>query len=251
MKTITKILLAAASVAGLTATAANAQDWGSLSATFAVESDYRFRGISQNSREATPEVGLNWTLPQGFYASLWSAKTNWGGNNPSFELDIYGGKHFDLGGTDLNIEAYYYSYPDAKVWFPGAHTSSYYETIVQLSHTFGPLSVTVTGTNSPQWSIVGGTGWYTSGMASYALTDWLSVSGTVGHQWVDTTLLKPNNYTHWDLGATATWKSLAVDARYVATDIGKANCSTYWMGTKNACQAGFKAMLTYTVASFP
>ena len=52
------------------------------------------------------------TGPDGFYASLWTSKTNWGGNNPSFELDEYVGKHTDLWGTDLNVEAYLYSYPD-------------------------------------------------------------------------------------------------------------------------------------------
>ena len=70
-------------------------------------SDYRFRGISQNSKEITPEAALTLTGPDGFYVSAWSAKTNWGGNNPSYELDLYGGKHFDLGGTDLNVVAYY------------------------------------------------------------------------------------------------------------------------------------------------
>jgi uncharacterized protein (TIGR02001 family) len=230
-------------LAGTVATAADAQDWGGLTATVAVTSDYRFRGITQNSKEITPSAGLTWNLPEGFYVSGWTSKTNWGGNNPSFEVDLYGGKHFDLGGTDLNVMAYYYAYPD----FRGPVTASYYETIVQLTHAFGPLTITATGANSPEWSLGGSTAWYASGLASYAVTDWLSLSGTVGHQWVD---LAPSDYTHYDIGATATYKSFALDLRYVGNDIGTAACAGYWMATPKACQDGFVATLTYTINPF-
>ena len=112
MKNLTKTLLGALAIAGGFAGNAVAQDAAApapdfvLSGVASVQSDYRFRGISQNSKEASPEATLTLTGPDGFYVSAWSAKTNWGGNNPSFELDLYGGKHFDLGGTDLNLVAY-------------------------------------------------------------------------------------------------------------------------------------------------
>ena len=52
MKFLTKVILGAASLTGLFATSAMADDaapsWGALSAYVAVQSDYRFRGISQN-----------------------------------------------------------------------------------------------------------------------------------------------------------------------------------------------------------
>ena len=116
----------------------------------ALASDYRFRGISQNDKNPTPEASINWSGPDGFYAGTWLAKTNWTsvatcptcGASPTFEMDLYAGKHFDLDGTDLNIEAYYYSYPDAnKYVLLTTKKASYYETIVQLTHTFGPLSL--------------------------------------------------------------------------------------------------------------
>jgi len=217
--------------------------WGTLSAYVALASDYRYRGISQDAKEFDPEGSLNWSGPMGFYAGTWLAKTNWGGNNPSFEMDIYGGKHFDLDGTDLNVEAYYYSYPDANFTGPKA---SYYETIVQLSHTFDKLTLTVTGANSPEWSLGGGVAWYTEGTASYAVNDWLSISGNLGHQWVHAA---PSDYTHWDIGATATWKSFALDLRYVGNDINTANCSAFWMGTPKACQGTVVATLTYNIAN--
>lgn len=253
MKTLSKVLFGAVCLAGLSATAADAQDWGGLTATVAVESDYRFRGISQNDRQPTPEVGVTWNMPMGFYTGVWAAKTNWTGsglfgNTPSFETDVFGGKHFDLAGTDLNVEAYGYLYPDAKASILGPKAASYFEGIFQLTHSFGPLTIVGTGAVSPEWSLGGGTGGYVSGNAAYALTDWLSVSATVGHQWVDAA---PSDYTHWDVGATATYKNFALDARYVDSNIGKANCG-FWIGTNvKSCQAGFKAMLTYTINPFP
>ena len=152
-----KLSLAAALLAGVAVTtggayaddAPAAPSWGTLSAYVAVASDYRFRGISQDDKNPSPEASINWTGPDGFYAGTWLAKTNWTsvatcptcGASPTFEMDLYAGKHFDLGGTDLNVEAYYYSYPDANSAVLGTtKATSYYETIVQLSHAFGPLT---------------------------------------------------------------------------------------------------------------
>lgn len=216
-------------------------DWGKISAYAAVQSDYRYRGISQNNSDFTPEGSVNWSGPMGFYAGTWIAKVDWGGNNPSYELDIYGGKHFDLDGTDLNVEAYYYSYPDAAF---GGTKASYFETIGQLSHAFDKLTLTATGAYSPEWSLSGGTGWYAAGTASYALTDWLSASGTLGHQWVE---LAPSDYTHWDIGLTATWKSWVLDVRYVGNDIKSAD-QGFWMAQPNATDDTVMATLTFNIS---
>jgi uncharacterized protein (TIGR02001 family) len=221
--------------------AAAGPDYGTVSAYVAVQSDYRYRGISQNNREFTPEGSINWSGPMGFYAGTWLAKVDWGGNNPSFEMDIYGGKHFDLDGTDLNGEAYYYTYPDASFFGTKA---SYFEMIGQLSHTFDKLTLTGTGAYSPEWSLSGGDGWYAAGTASYALTDWLSVSGTVGHQWVE---LAPSDYTHWDLGVTATWKSWVLDVRYVGNDIKKTDAG-FWMAFPDATDDSVMATLTFNIS---
>ncbi len=247
MKKFTKVLLGLASAIGaLAVPVAASADW---SAYVALTSDYRFRGISQNSRELAEQGSVNYSM-DGFYAGVWASKINWDIGtlgNPSLEVDIYGGKHFDLDGTDLNIEAYYYAYPDFKT-FGVLPNASYYETITQLSHTFGPVSLTATGAWSPQFSLGGGNGWYASGNAAWAVTDWLSISGTVGHQWVDAA---PTDYTHWDIGATATWNNLVFDARYVDTNIKAGACAGFWMPTPHACSGGFVGTVTYNIPSFP
>jgi uncharacterized protein (TIGR02001 family) len=253
--TLTLAAAALGAIATLTsaAYADDAPSWGTLSAYVAVTTDYRYRGVSQNDRNFSEQGSINWSGPYGFYAGTWVAKTNWTGGafcptcdaTPTVEVDLYGGKHFDLGGTDLNIEAYYYSYPDANKSMLGTY-ASYYETLVQLTHTFDKLTLTVTGANSPEWSLHGGTGWYLSGTASYALTDWLSISGNLGHQWVQRA---PRDYTHWDIGASATYKGFTLDARYVGNDISNSECG-FWMGTgPKACQDGFVATITYNIAN--
>lgn len=244
-----KLSLTAALLAGAAATtgAAYADDapgWGTVSAYVAVTNDYRYRGVSQDGQEFTPQGSLNWSGPDGFYAGTWLSKVNWDipKNNPSFEADFYAGKHTDLDGTDLNVEAYYYSYPDYNPF--GGPKASYYETIVQLQHVFGPLTLTVTGANSPEWSLGGGTGWYVEGTAAYTINDWLSISGNLGHQWVGAA---PSDYTHYDFGATATWKSWTLDVRYAGNDIKKTDAG-FWMATPHATDGGAVVTLTYNIA---
>jgi uncharacterized protein (TIGR02001 family) len=249
------ILLAAASLAGVAASTgaayAEGDDWGTVSAYVDVTSDYRFRGISQNAREFVPQGSVNWSGPDGFYAGVWTSKVHWithpNGGNPSIEVDIYGGKHFDLGGWDLNVEAYEYAYPDANplVYFGTTKDASYFEGIFQLSHSFGVLAVTATGAVSPEFSLGGGTGGYVEGTASYPLLDWLSISGNVGHQWVENAP-DGDDYTHFDLGLTATWRHFALDVRANGTDMGRSACSFY-IATNNACTTGVVATLTYNI----
>jgi uncharacterized protein (TIGR02001 family) len=252
MKTSTKTLLGAIGFAALSASSAYAQsaptpDW-SLTGTFAGQSDYRFRGISQDAKKAAAQGSLSLTGPDGFYAGTWLSQVDWDASttvdDPQVEWDIFAGKHFDVGdSTDLNVEAYYYAYPAAP--YRGT-TASYFEGIFQLSHTFDGLALTGTWAISPQFGFKTGLGNYVEGTASFPLLDWLSVSANVGHQWVD----KLPDYTHADAGLTATWKSLSLDGRYVTTDLGKNNCGMY-MTTRNACAGGAVLTLTYNMNLLP
>ena len=255
MKNLTKLVLGSLSLLGLATAAAPAAyaqdaagapapDWA-LTGTVDVQSDYRFRGITQSNKKPAPQGALNLTGPDGFYVGSWASLINWQmngiNNNPSVEWDIYGGKHFDLGGTDLNVEAYEYAYPDANTL--GGAAASYFEGIFTLSHTFGPVALDAVYAISPQFSLGGGTGNYIEGQAVLTITDWLTISTNIGHQWVDAAL---SDYTHSDVGATATWQGFSLDARYVGTTLNKVTCAWY-MGTKNACTGGFVATLSYTL----
>jgi uncharacterized protein (TIGR02001 family) len=261
MKKLMKLALGSISLIGLfvaapaayaqdaAAAAPPAPDW-TLAGYLQAQSDYRFRGLTQSDRNPVPQATLNLTGPNGFYVGTWVSQINWQLNgineNPSIEWDIYGGKHFDLGSTDLNVEAYEYAYPDANVG-KGGPAASFFEGIFTLSHTFGPLALDAVYAISPQFSGGNGTGNYIEGQAILALTDWLTVSTNIGHQWVEKA---PTDYTHADVGFTATWKQFVLDARYVSTTLNKVNCGFY-MGTKNACSGGPMVTLTYNFALQP
>lgn len=257
MKNLTKVFLGAITAAGMMtaapAFADDAPDWG-LSGYVAVTSDYKFRGISQNDRDPAPQGSLNLTGPDGFYVGTWLSQIDFdptAGSNPYLEMDIYGGKHTDLWGVDWNIEPYYYSYPAAST--PGgAPTPDYFELINQLSKTFGAVSLTATWAWSPNLAYDGGTGNYVAGTASFTLTDWLTLSGNVGHQWAQgAKFVGSRDYTYADLGATATWKGFALDLRYSGTDLGRVQCGAFYMGTQNACAGNFIATLTYNFTLWP
>ncbi|MDB5734463.1 MAG: hypothetical protein JWN16_1100, partial [Alphaproteobacteria bacterium] len=96
MKNLTNLLLGAASLAGIFAAvpafADDAPAWA-LTGYVDVTSDYKFRGISQNDRNPSPQGSLNLTGPEGFYIGTWASTVDFdptGSTNPNVEVDIYG-----------------------------------------------------------------------------------------------------------------------------------------------------------------
>jgi len=256
MKNSTKLLLAAASLAGVcTTTAAFADDAPAFSLTgaIAVQSDYKFRGISQNDREPSPQGTLNLSGPEGFYVGTWASTVDFdptNSGNPYVELDIYGGKHTDLWGVDWNFEPYYYAYPGEK--YGSGPKADYFELINQFTKAFGPVTLTGTWAWSPNLAFDGGTGNYLAGMASYTINDWLSVSGNVGHQWAQNAkYVGSSDYTYADIGVTASYKGFALDLRYSGTDLNSAQCAAFYMATTHACAGNFIGTLTYNISLLP
>ena len=258
MRHVTKLLLGAATLAGaFTASAPafadDAPAWA-LSGYVDVTSDYKFRGISQNDRSPSPQGSLNLTGPNGFYVGTWASTVDFDptkSSNPYVEVDIYGGKHTDLWGIDWNLEPYYYAYPSAE-YAPGAPKADYFELINQLSKSFGGLTLTATYAWSPELAFKGGEGNYVAGTAAYAINDWLSISGNVGHQWAENAkLVGSRDYTYGDIGLTASYKGFALDLRYSGTDLGNFQCGAFYMATNHACAGNVVATLTYNFALLP
>jgi uncharacterized protein (TIGR02001 family) len=265
MKNLTKMILGGVSLVGLLGTsagvamaqdaaaAAPAPDWA-LTGYVQVTNDYKFRGISQNDRSPSPQGTLNLTGPDGFYVGTWASTVDFDptrSSNPYLELDLYGGKHTDLWGVDWNIEPYYYAYPSEV--YPGAPQSDYFELINQLTKTFGAFTTQVTYAWSPSFAFRTGEGNYLAGNLGYTITDWLSVSGNVGHQWVANARLPVNgsrDYTYGDIGFTGTYKGFALDIRYSGTDLSASQCAFY-MTTRHACSGNVIATLTYNVSLLP
>ncbi|WP_022974490.1 TorF family putative porin, partial [Xanthomonas maliensis] len=58
-----------------------------LSGTFAVTSDYVFRGISQTNGDPAFQAGLTYKHPSGFYAAAWTSNVDPGEGDPDWEVD--------------------------------------------------------------------------------------------------------------------------------------------------------------------
>ncbi|MFT5571501.1 MAG: hypothetical protein ACI9FR_000418 [Cryomorphaceae bacterium] len=122
MKNSIKALSASLLLAtGFAATSAQAE----VSANVAIQSDYVWRGISQNAEDPSIQGGFDYAHESGFYAGVWGASVDFGGAE-STEGDIYfgfsgeteGGFGYDVGyieytyhgqdgASDSNFTEYY------------------------------------------------------------------------------------------------------------------------------------------------
>ncbi|HSZ74956.1 MAG TPA: TorF family putative porin [Rhizomicrobium sp.] len=232
-----------------------AADYGDVSASIALANDDRFRGISQSALNPAIQPSLQWTQAStGLFVGATGTNVNFKDpQNATVELDIFGGKQFDLPFGELNVEEYYYSYPDHHP-LPGGEIYSWFETIAKFGHTFGDFALTATAAWTPNYYEENGTGFYVAGTAEWALTDWLSLSGTLGRQ----SAAHLNGaetgfpYAHWDAGATAAYENFSLDIRYSDTNISRDQCESlnedagvHW------CGATVLVTLTYDVGEWP
>jgi uncharacterized protein (TIGR02001 family) len=215
---------------------AEAMDWGHFYVLLAATSDDRYYGFSRSDRKPMIQGDLHWQMPDDFYLGIFGTGARYrDGRNTSYELDFYGGKHFEIDGSDLNLGLLYATFPNSTGYadYVGPYyifpTYNFVEGSAELSHTFGKLTVSGKLVTSPAYSSGVGPMWDVDGAVKYALTNWLSIGGGAGHQWME----RIPNRTHWDFGATATWLTdfgrWQFDLRYHATDVSIADCyNTNW-----------------------
>tara|TARA_A100001011_G_scaffold394853_1_gene488251 strand:+ start:747 stop:1379 length:633 start_codon:yes stop_codon:yes gene_type:complete len=76
----------------------------SVSGNAAIQTDYIWRGMTQNAGDTSVNVGLDADLGNGFYVGTWAATVDWGSGH-TLEHDYYGGYAFELGGIGVDIGA--------------------------------------------------------------------------------------------------------------------------------------------------
>jgi uncharacterized protein (TIGR02001 family) len=214
---------------------ARAEGWTGLYSTVTVTSDYRFDGVSSSNRQPTYQALFHLVLPDGAYAGALVSRVKFLDTPPtSVELDLYGGKHFALGKTDLNLEGLVVTFPDQNT---GGPTYGMVQGQLEATRHLGrALTLKSSVAWSPQYGSHTGQAWHLRSAAAYALRPWLTVDAKAG--WL--TIARGVDRTHWDAGATATWKRWSLDVRYYATNLKPAQCYyTDW------CAAGVSATVTY------
>ena len=75
----------------------------SVSGNAAIQTDYIWRGMTQNAGQNSVNVGLDIDFENGFYVGTWGAAVDVGAS--TLELDYYGGYTFEMGGIGVNIGA--------------------------------------------------------------------------------------------------------------------------------------------------
>jgi uncharacterized protein (TIGR02001 family) len=235
MLTSVRSLMAASMLAGcvLAASPALADDAPAPTPAFtvngsaAVVSQYRFRGLAQSDNKPAFQGSITLTHESGFYISTWGSSASAGAspiNIGGTEIDVYGGYAHELGKSGVKLDVGVYGY-----LYPGAHLGNYYELYGSLSKTFGPVLAKV-GMNyapsqrvfnynftSPTHSNTYVYGELSSGIPGTPLT----VHSHLGHtgggfDW-------GKQYLDYNVGVSASWKALTLDASLVGTDLGRSD----------------------------
>jgi uncharacterized protein (TIGR02001 family) len=158
-------LLAAATLAAVTALPAMAQDTAppkpvTVTGSVALASDYRLRGVSQTDEEMAVQGGITVAHESGVYGGIWASNlAGWGtfgGSN--MELDLIGGYKHAIGGGALDVGLTWYMYPG------GASKTDFAEPYAKLSGTIGPVNLLAGVAYAPKQQALGK--WYNSGASA-------------------------------------------------------------------------------------
>jgi len=206
--------------------------WGPFSAGVSLTSDYRFRGISQSDRNPALQGWVQYDHASGAFANVWASSIDLNDEttyDSGVEIDLTAGYNFKLtDSTGATVKAVYYWYADADTP-AGAPDYDYWEFIAGVSHDYGKLSVSAELAYSPDFFEESGDATALTGGVSAPLmekflffTGGLEASGHLGYQWLDVS----EDYTFFDVGFGTSWNKIALDVRWVDTDIDDADCGS-------------------------
>jgi uncharacterized protein (TIGR02001 family) len=233
MTTARSCACAVSALCALASCSALAGEYGTLYPSVSVTSDYRYNGVSYSGREPTPQASLHWLGPHGWYAGAWTSGVDFDDpGNTSIEADLYAGRAIDIGDTRIAGEVLYTFFPDRTFRGP---TYDFMQLKARGSRSFRALTLGTLAAWTPEASYDSGTAWRVAFDASYSFSAALEASATVGRRWIETGV----DRTFWDAGVTATWKKLALDLRYVDTNLDEREC-----GFSRRCSATVVATLT-------
>lgn len=221
-----------------------------ISGSLTLTSDDRFRGLSQDARAITPQAELDWSGSDGWSAGAFASKVDFEDHeHTSVEVDLLAGKHFAFGLMEVDLNAYYYAYPDHD---PSRGRPSYstLEGSGKVGRQWRAFRVSGTVAWSPNF-LANGQSWDAELGASYQISAWLSMSTHAGQQrekmW-DSRSVSGFPYTYGDVGLTATAEKWSFDLRYTLTSLSRLQCLTAIGGAK-WCQGGFVLSLSYAMGN--
>jgi uncharacterized protein (TIGR02001 family) len=185
------------------------------SASIAVVSDYRARGLTVSDNETALQASAEVAIDGGWTFGAWGSSLVPGGEDPDVEIDFYASKTFDIGGVELGIGATWFYYPNTD-------DLDYGEAAVTVAHTFG----------AADWSAGVNYVWEQTGSGeeanTYVFTNVaapmgkvagapLTLSGSLGYE--DGAFAVEGQKWDWSLGLAVDAAGLTFSAAYVGTDL--------------------------------
>ncbi|HKS57928.1 MAG TPA: TorF family putative porin [Steroidobacteraceae bacterium] len=220
-------------VLALISLSAQAELPGKLYPSVSLTSDYRYNGVSYSGRGPAPQASLHWLGAGGWYAGAWTSAVDFDDpGNTSIEADLYAGRARDFAGTRIAGEVLYTFFPDKTFRGP---TYDFLQLKARVSRSFEVLTIGALAAWTPEASYRSGTAWRVAVDAAYAFNGAFEASANAGRRWVG----RGVDRSFWDAGVTATWQRLALDVRYVDTNLDERDC-----GFSRRCSATVVATLT-------
>ncbi|HLL28934.1 MAG TPA: LPS assembly protein LptD [Xanthobacteraceae bacterium] len=237
----------------------------------AIMSDYIFRGITQSNHGAT---GTAYFEPhyKDFYIGVAGTGIDWPSvcgtfclNNPSAEIDLYGGWRPTVGKWSFDFGYIYYLYPNNTPPGPPnfGFTSDFQEWYAKATYAItDALSVGGSFYYSPDLLNYGKDSQYYELNAKYTLPssyfakDWGAyISGAYG--WFNVQkgptgfgIIIPS-YQTWNAGLAFTYKVFTLDLRYSDTNLTRTGCISFWNAAPGStslggwCRGDFTAKLAF------
>ncbi len=222
---LTAICLVAASHAAYAQDAAAAEEKAySLSANFAIVSDYMFRGISQVDGEPTLQGGFDFGYdtdgPTDLYLGIWGSGVDF--TDASSEFDIYGGLAGEMNGVSWDLGFIWYLYPGAD----SALNYDFVEAAFALGYDFGPYAVSAGLNFSPEYFGDSGDSYYWSGGVDVPLPEGIGLGFHVGHQSIDNnTAFGVPDYLDWSVTVSKEFEGFGFSLAYIDTDLSNSECN--------------------------
>ncbi len=222
---------------GLTATSALADETDPPSAftvtgSASIVSQYRFRGLAQSDNRPVVQGAITLSHESGFYISTWGSSASAGSgpiNIGGTEIDVYGGYTHGIGDSGITVDAGVYGY-----LYPGAPLGNYYEVYGSVAKSLGPVTAKAGVYYAPaqkvfnyNWTSPTRQNTYVYGELGGGIPGTpLTVHSHLGHtgggfDW-------GKQYLDYNVGVTAKWKALSLDASIVGTNVSRSDINTFF-----------------------
>ena len=191
-----------------------------------ISSDYLFRGVSQTQNRPAVQGTIDIQHTTGFYVGAFISNVSFLGTNARQEVDALAGWRTTVAGVSLDLGGIAYTYPGYRnPTGSGLYDLQYFEVSAKASYEFEPVKLLAAINYSPNYQLESGTGVYVEGGVEVALPFNLTLSGRVGHQWIqNNTRWGSPDFTNWNVTVSTKLYDFVLTAGYFDTDLNRGEC---------------------------